>query len=108
MIGLRPWGSGPIIATLAGRGPDMADRPTLQITAARPESALLDLPWGLPLGEWPARAVGALPRGISRHVVRFAKLSGRVVAVKEIRGDLARREYGLLRLLNRLDVPSVE
>ncbi|WP_426565301.1 DUF4032 domain-containing protein [Angustibacter sp. McL0619] len=86
----------------------MAPISSLQITAARPESALLDLPWDLPLEDWPAERLAALPRGISRHVVRFAKLSGRVVAIKEIREDLARREYGLLRLLNRLDVPSVE
>ncbi|GAA4360701.1 DUF4032 domain-containing protein [Angustibacter luteus] len=81
---------------------------SLQITSARPDSALLDLPWDIPLEDWPAETLAALPRGISRHVVRFAKLSGSVVAIKEIREDLARREYGLLRLLNRLDVPSVE
>ncbi len=88
----------------------MADaRPVaLQITAAQPDPALLDLPWHLPLEDWPDETLAALPRGISRHVVRFARLSGRVIAVKEIREDLARREYGLLRLLGRLDVPSVE
>jgi hypothetical protein len=80
----------------------------LQITAATPDPALLDLPWKLPLEDWPSDTLAALPRGISRHVVRFAHLSGRVVAIKEIREDLARREYGLLRLLRRLDVPSVE
>ncbi|GAB3686833.1 DUF4032 domain-containing protein [Angustibacter aerolatus] len=80
----------------------------LQITAAAPDPALLDLPWQLPLEDWPERTLAALPRGISRHVVRFARLSGNVVAIKEIGEDLARREYALLRLLNRLDVPSVE
>ena len=83
-------------------------RPALQITASAPDPALLDLPWHLPLETWPEKTLAALPRGISRHVVRFARLSGRVIAVKEIREDLARREYGLLRLLARLDVPSVE
>jgi hypothetical protein len=82
--------------------------PSLQITASAPDPALLDLPWHLPLESWPEKTLAALPRGISRHVVRFARLSGRVIAVKEIREDLARREYGLLRLLARLDVPSVE
>jgi hypothetical protein len=80
----------------------------LQITAAGADPALLDLPWQVPLEQWPADQLAALPRGISRHVVRFARLSGRVVAVKEIGAELARREYGLLRLLRRLDVPCVE
>jgi hypothetical protein len=80
----------------------------LQITAVGADPALLDLPWQVPLEEWPAEQLAALPRGISRHVVRFARLSGRVVAVKEIGAELARREYGLLRLLRRLDVPCVE
>jgi len=80
----------------------------LQITAAAPDPALLDLPWSVPLEDWPEHTLAALPRGISRHVVRFARLSGRVVAVKEIKEELARREYRLLRLLQRLDVPCVE
>ena len=80
----------------------------LQITAAAPDPALLDLPWSVPLGDWPDHTLATLPRGISRHVVRFARLSGRVVAIKEIKEELARREYGLLRLLQRLDVPCVE
>ncbi|NTW42483.1 MAG: DUF4032 domain-containing protein [Cellulomonadaceae bacterium] len=84
----------------------MAD--ALQITAAAPDPALLDLPWQVPLEEWPDDVLAALPRGISRHVVRFVKLSGRVIAVKEIGETVAYREYELLRALRRLDVPSVE
>ena len=57
---------------------------TLDITAAAAEPALLDLPWDIPLEEWPSSLLAALPRGISRHVVRFVNLSGRVLAVKEI------------------------
>jgi len=80
----------------------------LQITAAAPDPALLDLPWDVPLEEWPAEVLAALPRGISRHIVRFVKLSGRVIAVKEIGESVAYREYELLRQLRRLDAPSVE
>ena len=80
----------------------------LEITAARPDPALLDLPWSVPLEDWPADHLAALPRGISRHVVRFVRLSGRVLAVKEIKVDLARREYAMLRNLSRLDLPCVE
>ena len=80
----------------------------LQITAASPDPALLDLPWDVPLEEWPAETLAALPRGISRHIVRFARLSGRVIAIKEIGETVAYREYELLRQLSRIDVPSVE
>ncbi|WP_435202159.1 DUF4032 domain-containing protein [Janibacter sp. GS2] len=80
----------------------------LDISAARPDPALLDLPWSLPLEQWPTELIAALPRGISRHVVRFARLSGGIVAVKEIKAELARDEYQLLRQLRRLDLPCVE
>jgi Domain of unknown function (DUF4032)/Lipopolysaccharide kinase (Kdo/WaaP) family len=80
----------------------------LRITAAITNPALLDLPWSTPLEEWPTERLVALPRGISRHVVRFVRVSGRVYAVKEVIQTLAEREYRLLRQLERLDVPSVE
>jgi hypothetical protein len=81
---------------------------SLQITAAAPDPALLDLPWHLPLADWPRDRLATLPRGISRHVVRFVRFSGYVIAVKEIDAGLAEREYGLLRMLRRLDLPAVE
>ncbi len=80
----------------------------LEITAARPDPAILDLPWQVPLEDWPEDHLAALPRGISRHVVRFVRLSGGVLAVKEIKAELARREYQTLQLLRRLDQPAVE
>ncbi|WP_125776253.1 DUF4032 domain-containing protein [Antribacter gilvus] len=79
----------------------------LQITAAAPDPALLDLPWDVPLEDWPSEVLAALPRGISRHIVRFVRLSGRVIAIKEIGESVAYREYELLRQLRRIDVPSV-
>ena len=80
----------------------------LDITAATAEPALLDLPWDIPLEEWPSSLLAALPRGISRHVVRFVNLSGRVLAVKEIGETVAHHEYDMLRDLSRLDAPSVD
>lgn len=80
----------------------------LQITAASPDPALLTLPWQVPLEDWPQDLLAALPRGISRHVVRFVKLSGRVIAIKEIGESVAFREYELLRQLERLRMPAVE
>ena len=82
--------------------------PSLRITAADADPAMLDLPWEKPLEEWPANRLAALPRGISRHVVRFVRMSDAVLAAKEIGESLARREYDLLRMLRRLNLPAVE
>ncbi|MFC7373687.1 DUF4032 domain-containing protein [Brachybacterium sp. GCM10030267] len=79
----------------------------LEITASRADPALLDLPWEQPLEDWPEDILAALPRGLSRHVVRFVRVSGRVLALKEITHDLASREYDMLRVLGRIGVPSV-
>ncbi|THJ66664.1 DUF4032 domain-containing protein [Arthrobacter echini] len=81
---------------------------SLNITAAATDPELLDLPWDVALEFWPASALAALPRGISRHVVRFAHLGGSVIAVKETSEHVARHEYHMLRKLRRLDVPCVE
>ncbi|MHA7985702.1 DUF4032 domain-containing protein [Rathayibacter sp. CAU 1779] len=81
---------------------------SVNITAATVDPALLDLPWNLPLDKWSNEHIAMLPKGISRHLVRFAHLSGYVIAVKETTGEMARREYGMLRTLQRLDVPCVE
>ena len=80
---------------------------SMQITAATIDPALLDLPWEVPLEAWPAEVLAALPRGLSRHIVRFVNLSGRVIAVKEIGESVAHREYELLRSLVRLGAPCV-
>ena len=79
----------------------------VSINTAFPDPALLDLPWQLPLEQWPPEVLAAYPRGISRHVVRFAHVGVKVVAVKETTPHYAQREYGLLRRLQRLGTPSV-
>ncbi|QPE03941.1 DUF4032 domain-containing protein [Microbacterium schleiferi] len=80
----------------------------LSITASTVDPGLLTLPWSVPLVEWPSEAIVSLPKGISRHTVRFASLSGRVIAVKETTEEMARREYDMLGNLDRLDAPCVE
>lgn len=82
--------------------------PSLSITAATAEPALLDLPWHLPLEDWPSETIAALPKGLSRHTVRFAHLGEHVIAIKETLLDLAKREYDMLRRLEKLDIPCVE
>jgi Domain of unknown function (DUF4032)/Lipopolysaccharide kinase (Kdo/WaaP) family len=80
----------------------------LEVTGSPDEPDLMFLPWATSLEEWPAESLVALPRGISRHVVRFVRLNGLVYAVKEVGYALAEHEYALLRRLDRLDVPCVE
>jgi hypothetical protein len=80
----------------------------LQLLAAPSDPALLDLPWDTPLEDWPEDQLVALPRGLSRHVVRFVRIGEAVFAVKEIAENAALREYGLLRQLERREMPAVE
>ena len=80
----------------------------LDIKASTFDSALLDLPWQLPLEQWPEENIAALPKGLSRHTVRFAHLSSYVIAIKETLPELAVREYEMLKSLQKLDVPCVE
>ena len=52
-------------------------------------------------------AAGLAPRGISRHVVRFVRVSGTVYAIKELPQQVAEREYRLLNELGKREVPVV-
>jgi len=81
---------------------------SISITAAAAEPELLDLPWHLPLEDWPKENIAALPKGLTRHTVRFAHLNDHVIAIKETLFDLAKREYEMLRKLEKLDIPCVE
>lgn len=76
---------------------------------AEAAAGLLTLPWREPLEEWvDDRLVEVPQRGISRHVVRFVVEAGEVFALKEINERLARKEYYLLRQLDKRGIPSVE
>lgn len=81
---------------------------SLSITASVANAELLELPWDLPLERWPDKNVAALPKGISRHVVRFIYMGKHIVAVKETTEILALREYDMLKRLDKIDVPCVE
>jgi hypothetical protein len=81
---------------------------SLSITSAVVDPDLLDLPWATPLELWPDDTIASLPKGISRHLVRFAHLGGHVIAIKETSEKFARREYDMLRTLQRLEIPCVE
>ncbi|MDR1791570.1 MAG: DUF4032 domain-containing protein [Propionibacteriaceae bacterium] len=76
--------------------------------SSRPDSRLIPLPWQVPLAEWPADYLVALPRGISRHVVRFVAVGQSIYAAKEVVEELALHEYRMLAELHRLGAPAVE
>ena len=68
----------------------------------------LDLPWHLALERWRHERLVEVPRGISRHVVRFVRYGDARYALKELPRPLAEREYRLLAELDRLFIPVVE
>ena len=68
-----------------------------------------DLPWHRPLTEWDgacARLV-EVPRGLSRHDVRFVGYGSIVYALKELPPPGATREHDLLVQLERRRLPAV-
>ena len=79
-----------------------------QVKAAPDEPDLLFLPWNHMLEEWPEEATVSLPKGISRHIVKFVRLNGIVYAIKETEQPIAESEYELLQRLGRRGVPCVE
>ena len=74
----------------------------------RPEyPALLELDWSRSIVEWDEERFVELPRGISRHEVRFLALEGATFALKELPARAAQRDYGGLRRLDELGGPAV-
>ncbi len=84
----------------------------MRIKLAAPDSFALGttLPWDVPLDEWPDSQTVQMPRGISRHVVRFVQAEDEdaVFALKEVPEKVATREYELLRTLRDRGLPAVE
>ncbi|NEG69959.1 DUF4032 domain-containing protein [Bifidobacterium choloepi] len=89
----------------AAQSPEPA---SLKITAAATDPKMFSLPWEKPLSTWPEDLLVNLPRGISRHVVRFVHVGDEVYAMKEITRNVAEREYEILRQLQKLDLPTVQ
>ena len=80
----------------------------MQFATGPDPTDLLTLPWSTPLEDWPKEKLVSLPRGISRHVVRFVRIGGIVYAIKEISQGLAQHEYELLRDLAKGGIPVVQ
>ena len=81
-----------------------AEPQALKITAASSNPKMFTLPWHKPLATWPKDLLANLPRGISRHVVRFVHVGDEVYAMKEITRQVAEREYEILRRLQKLEL----
>jgi len=87
--------------------PDWHQQPPPLIRLRR-AGGLLDLPWELPLGEWPAElGFRDLSVGPSRHRVRFLVVDGALLAFKEEPANVAEREYSVLGHLERVGLPAV-
>lgn len=97
----------PLSVSAEHPGPRRAAGRGVSIQTAFPQPELLDLPWSVALAQWPDDVLVAYPRGISRHVVRFAQVGERVLAAKETTARNAAREYEMLRRLRQLGTPSV-
>jgi hypothetical protein len=78
---------------------------TLVLRAEWP--GLISLDWARPLAEWRDRRLVDLPRGISRHEVRFICVDGALFALKELPQRSAHREYDALRRLEELGASAV-
>jgi hypothetical protein len=78
-----------------------------QLVTVGADTALFGLPLDRPLAEWGEDLVVHVPRGISRHLVRFVDVGGQVFAVKEGTDRYVVREYGLLHALADRSVPVV-
>jgi hypothetical protein len=81
---------------------------TYAFTSVGTNTELIGLPFDRPLSEWPDELIVHVPRGISRHLVRFVEVGGSVFAVKEATDRFVVREHNLLRALAEHSVPVVE
>jgi Domain of unknown function (DUF4032) len=59
----------------------------------------LDLPWQESVTSWASSRLITLPKGISRHEVRFLAYDDAIYVVKELPNRAARREYEVLSTL---------
>jgi hypothetical protein len=78
------------------------------ITTLGAATELLSLPLDKPLAEWTDPRIVQVPRGISRHVVRFVRAQNQIFAFKEATARYVLREHQLLRDLADASVPVVD
>lgn len=77
----------------------------LTIRAGHPD--FLDLPWDTSIVEWDVPHMITLPKGISRHEVRFFQYPQGIYVIKELSERAARQDYTVLRALESMGSPAV-
>ena len=78
------------------------------LTTLGSATELLDLPFDQPLADWADPRIVRVPRGISRHVVRFIRAHNQIFAIKEATDRFVLREHRLLHELAERGVPVVD
>lgn len=79
--------------------------PVLTVRPGHPD--FLELPWDRSIADWDLPELVDLPKGISRHEVRFLRFPQGVYAIKELPTRAARNDYRVLRRLEDEGAPAV-
>src|ERR671936_1410773 len=77
------------------------------ITLRPGHPGLLELDWPQSITTWTTERLVDLPRGISRHEVRFVAFEQGSYAIKEMPLQAAQRDYETLRHLEEINGPAV-
>src|SRR5438128_12146008 len=77
------------------------------ITLRPGNPGLLELDWARSIADWTTAALFDLPRGISRHTVRFVAFEQGTYAIKELPRKAAQRHYETLRRRGDVNGPAV-
>ena len=91
----------------------MSDRPVATpiepytITLRPGNPGLIELDWARSIADWTTAHLVDLPRGISRHTVRFVAFEQGTYAIKELPLKAAQRDYETLRRLGDVNGPAV-
>ena len=80
-------------------------KPTITVRAGHPD--FLELPWDVSLADWDVDNMVDLPKGISRHEVRFFEYPEGIYVIKELPTRPARQDYTVLRALETTGSPAV-
>jgi hypothetical protein len=80
-------------------------KPRLNVRAGHPD--FLDLEWEKSIRDWTHHRLLDLPKGISRHEVRFVGYDEGIYAIKELPGRPAQSEWDNLRWLESIAGPAV-